>query len=75
MTKYRDFRQRAGTPVEFTPRRDRTVPTKNVIACPECGAPIGERCRTAAGHPMASNCHAARRRMAIRRLNQEKDTD
>lgn len=36
------------------------------VACPDCGAPAGERCRTFGGSPLTTG-HAARRRLALER--------
>ena len=74
MSKYGQFRQHVGQPVEFKPPRDRMVRSKDVVACPECGADVGEYCRRPGPKPSTA-AHTARRRMAVRRLNQQKDTD
>ena len=55
-------------------RRDRRVSTKNVVACPTCGAEVGESCVTTDGNAVRTS-HTTRRRMAIRANNEQVDLD
>jgi len=59
-------------PDGFTPFRDRSIPTKGSVACPSCGAAVGESCRNVHGMEILT-CHPVRRRMAIRLLNQARE--
>lgn len=53
----------------FKPPRDRMVPTKNVVACPQCKAQIGDPCISSETGLPRKTCHPTRRRMAIRAAN------
>lgn len=51
----------------FEPRPAQSTPRVSVraVACPQCGAPVGASCVTAAGKAKTSPCRA-RHRMAVR---------
>jgi hypothetical protein len=53
----------------FTPTRDRGVNAK-IVVCPVCKAQVGDPCLSL-DLQLPTNRHVARRRMAVRALNQE----
>jgi hypothetical protein len=58
-------------PRNYKPPRDRAVPTKDAVDCPDCKATIGNRCVGADGIER-DGCHRARRRMAVRAENEKR---
>lgn len=54
----------------FQPSRDRHVPVKNVVPCPDCKAPVKVACKKVDGTPSGGHLqHPSRRRMAVRADN------
>lgn len=56
----------------YKPKQAERVDVRTV-ACADCGAAIGQPCTTLDGRPN-SNTHRSRRRLAVRRLNEQRDT-
>jgi hypothetical protein len=67
-----DTRQRAiqfGYAPDFRPQRAPSIKPR-VVPCPDCKAEVGDKCTNAAGEP-TSTVHRSRRRMAVRKINEE----
>jgi hypothetical protein len=75
MTKTRagQFNVHAGTPIPVPePTRRYGVDVRSIV-CPECDAAIGEGCSRPHDGTAMKNYHAARRRMATRKANADRD--
>jgi len=57
-------------PRGYKPPRDPGIKIKNVVACPDCKAAIGDPCRSMVNGRPASTYHTSRRRLAARIHNE-----
>jgi hypothetical protein len=65
---------KAGAYDSSTVRNSRPVPVRSIV-CPDCGAVEGQNCVKATGGEIKSTVHASRRRMAIRKMNAEREAE
>ena len=63
---------RVGAYDQSNVRNSRKVPVRSIV-CPDCGAVEGQNCVSAKGTEIESSVHASRRRMAVRKMNAERE--